>query len=85
MIDTHKSANPAATGFDATNQNTPCESTPQTKRLATVTAQLTLAGHAVHHLERGYLVTRWGMTRVCPDLGALVAFARQVGGRNDPA
>lgn len=70
---------------EATQENTHSEFTPEQKRLANLKAQFALAGHAVHHLERGYLVTRWGMTRVCPDLGALVAFARQVGGRNDPA
>jgi hypothetical protein len=55
------------------------EFTPQDKRMATVIAQLALAGHQVHRLERGWIVTRWGMTKVCSDLGALVAFARQVG------
>lgn len=55
------------------------EFTPNEGRLANIIAQMALAGHAVHELETGYLVSRWGMTRVCPDLAALVGFARQLG------
>jgi hypothetical protein len=53
------------------------------KVTAAVIAQLALAGHAVHHIEDGFLVTRWGITKVCPDLASLVGFARQIGVRHD--
>jgi hypothetical protein len=53
------------------------------KALATLTAQLAIAGHAVHGLDGGgYLVvaTKWaGMCKQVPDLRALAAFARQIG------
>jgi hypothetical protein len=79
MSTTHKSENPAATGFHATNQNTRNEFTPEQKRLANIIAQMALVGHQVHRLEHGFLVTRWGMSRHCPDLGSLAGFARQLG------
>jgi hypothetical protein len=54
--------------------NTPCQ-----KRLATVAAQLVLAGHSVHELDNGgFIVTRWCVTRHCPDFAALVIYARQM-------
>ena len=53
--------------------------TLEEKRLATITARMALAGHAVHKLQDGFLVTRWGMSRHCPDLASLVGFARQLG------
>jgi hypothetical protein len=53
------------------------------KAVATLKAQLAIAGHAVHELATGgYLVvaTRWaGMCRECPDVRSLAAFARQIG------
>jgi hypothetical protein len=53
------------------------------KAAATLTAQLAIAGHAVHTLAGGgFLVvaTKWaGMCRECPDLRALAAFAKQIG------
>jgi hypothetical protein len=80
MSAAHKSENPAATGFHATNQNfSAFEFTPEQKRLATIIAQMVMAGHQVHRLEHGFLVTRWGMSRHCPDLGSLAGFARQLG------
>lgn len=63
----------------AAQQNAHSEFTPDQKRLATIIAKMTLAGHQVHRLEHGFLVTRWGMSRHCPDLGSLAGFARQVG------
>jgi len=60
----------------------PCNdrSIAQDKVLSTLMAALALHGHAVHELaEGGFLVTRWGMTRHCPGLDALQAFARQIG------
>lgn len=80
MIAAHKSKNPAATGFHATNKSTYTnEFTPEQKRLANITAQMALAGHQVHRLESGFLVTRWGMSRHCPDLESIAGFARQIG------
>lgn len=50
------------------------------KRETTLIAQFALAGHAVHSLaDGGYLVTKWGQARHCPDLHALAGFARQIG------
>jgi hypothetical protein len=79
MSAAHKSECPGGTGQNATNQSTHSEFTPEQKRLATITAQMALSGHQVHCLESGYLVSRWGMTKVCPDFASLVGFARQIG------
>ena len=50
------------------------------KREATLVAHFALAGHAVHRLpDGGYLVSRWGQSRHCPDLDALAGFAKQTG------
>lgn len=50
------------------------------KREATLIAHFALAGHAVHRLaDGGFLVTRWGQSRHCPDLHALAGFAKQTG------
>jgi hypothetical protein len=73
-----KSENPAATGLNAI-EITHGDYTPEEKRLATITARMALAGHAVHKLQDGFLVTRWGMAKACPDLASLVGFARQLG------
>lgn len=52
----------------------------QDKVFATLSAALAQHGHQVHTLATGeFLVCRWGMTRVCPSLDALQAFARQIG------
>lgn len=49
------------------------------KRVATLIAQLALAGHAVHRLEGGsFLVCHWGLVRSCPDLAALEDFAKRM-------
>lgn len=53
--------------------------TPDEKQLATIIAQLALAGHVVHRLETGYTVSRWGLSKFCPDFASLLGFARQVG------
>jgi len=53
--------------------------TPDEKQLATIIAKMALAGHEVHRLETGYAVCRWGMSKFCPTLETLMAFARQVG------
>jgi len=49
------------------------------KAATTLIAKFALAGHAVHRLESGFLVCRWGQTRHCPDLDALINFGRVLG------
>jgi hypothetical protein len=46
-------------------------------------ARLALAGgHVLHELPDGsFLVCKWGMSRALPDLRAVAAFLRQIGGR----
>jgi len=78
MIAAHKSENPAATGFNAANKNTRLDSTAE-KSATTLIAKFALAGHAVHRLESGFLVTRWGMSRHCADFAALVNFGCALG------
>ncbi len=73
-----KCESPAATGQSAENKNTRLDFTAE-KSAATLIAKFALAGHAVHRLESGFLVTRWGMSRHCPDLAALVNFGRVLG------
>lgn len=56
------------------------EPAPHEKVLATLSAALALRGHQVHTLASGdFLVCRWGLSRVCPDLTTLRALARQIG------
>lgn len=52
---------------------------PDQQRLTNLICNFEAAGHAVHKLETGFLVSRWGQTRHCPDFPALVGFARQLG------
>ena len=50
------------------------------KALATLKAQFALAGHQVHEGSNDdFIVTRWGMSKHCPDIGALRRFARILG------
>ena len=49
------------------------------KSATTLIAKFALAGHAVHRLESGFLVTRWGMSRHCADFAALVNFGCALG------
>ena len=50
------------------------------KAVATLTAQLALAGHTVHKLQSGgYLVCKWNYSYHAKDFEALQAFARQLG------
>ena len=52
------------------------------KLRATLKASFCLRGYAVHDTaEGGYLVVRWNLAKHCPDLRALVQFAKQVGAR----
>lgn len=50
------------------------------KQVATLTAQLALRGYQVHPVTTGgYFVARWNLTKFCPALADLEAFASQVG------
>lgn len=50
------------------------------KQVATLTAQLALRGYQVHPVTTGgYFVARWNLTKFCPALADLQAFASQVG------
>lgn len=62
----------------AKTQSTIDDFTPD-RHAATIIARLEKAGHTVSRLENGYLASRWGLTLHCPDLAALVGFAKQVG------
>ena len=54
------------------------------KAIATLIAQLALAGHAVHRAQSdGFIVTKWGQTRYCANFAELAAFARQLGVNHD--
>ena len=85
MSAAHKSESPGATGLNAETQkqNTnACILVPATdvrELQANLIARLEIIGHHVHKLERGFLITRWGETKLCPDLVALENFARIVG------
>ena len=78
MIAPHKSESPAATGQCAEKKNTRLDFTAE-KSATTLIAKFALAGHQVHRLESGFLVCRWGQTRHCPDLDALINFGRVLG------
>ena len=55
--------------------------TTEEKTVATITAKFALLGHVVHKLtDGGFMVTRWGMSRYCPDVAALSAFLAVIGG-----
>jgi hypothetical protein len=49
------------------------------KTEATLFAAFALRGFSVYRSEDGYIVCRWGLTKVCPDLRTLTAFAAHVG------
>jgi hypothetical protein len=49
------------------------------KAEATIFAGFALRGFSVYKAADGFLVNRWGLTRHCPDLETLRAFAKQVG------
>jgi len=75
----HKSENPAATGLYATYQNTPADDTLDAQRLTNLICAFRVRGHAVHRLERGFIVSKFGLARHCQDFSELVRFARIVG------
>jgi len=50
------------------------------KTYRTLQAWLAMKGHELNRLDDGrYLVSRWGLTKVLPNLQAVSEFARQVG------
>lgn len=78
----HKSENPAATGFNATQSTNLITITPAETigNAAYLIAKLALAGHSVHRDGNDdFLVSKWGQSRYCKSFDALLAFARQVG------
>lgn len=85
----HKSESPVAAGQVAENKNTESTAivaldadTCNAKLTANWIAALAITGHAVHRLEGGgFLVSRWNLSRHCPDLRTLAEFARMVGAR----
>lgn len=59
---------------------TDATTTPDAKAVATLMAQLAIAGHAVHRAaDGGYLACRHGCVRFCRDLAELEKFAILVG------
>ena len=50
------------------------------KGLARIRAELALRGYAILETSHGYLIGRWGWSRIAPDLRACGAFLRQIGG-----
>ena len=53
---------------------------PAGKALARLKGQLAQAGHQVYDGGNDdFIVTRWGMSRYCPDLAVLRRFARVLG------
>jgi hypothetical protein len=83
MSDPQKAQSPGGAGQSA-NETADTQILGQlleiSKRETTLIAHFALAGHAVHRLpDGGYLVSRWGQSRHCPDLHALANFAKQTG------
>ena len=50
------------------------------KGLARIKAELALRGYGLLETSGGFLILRWGWTKLAPDLSAVGAFLRQVGG-----
>lgn len=51
------------------------------KRIATIAAELALAGFALHRMTCGaYLITRWNLSTYAPNLRAAQAFLDRVKG-----
>lgn len=51
------------------------------ERFKTLRASLALKGYSLSELScDGYLIARWSLTRQAPDLRAVGAFLRQIGG-----
>jgi len=63
----------------AAQENTHVNGNPDQQRLTNLICTFEAAGHAVHKLETGFIVSRWGQTKFCPDFPSLVGFGRQIG------
>jgi len=74
MSAAHKSECPAATGQSANQKENNFN-----QILAVTQAKLELAGFGVHHVDGGWLVCRWGMSKLCADFAELRAFGKKVG------
>ncbi len=80
MMAAHKNQEAWALVPPQTSQeNAHTDVTANQQRLTNLICTFEAAGHAVHKLETGYLISRWGQTRHCPDFHALIGFARQLG------
>lgn len=65
---------------DTSNASDFATDTQHGKALATLIAQLAIAGHAVHISQHGdFLVCKYNWARYCKDFDALQAFARNWG------
>jgi hypothetical protein len=70
-------------GFDTdTHKIDSATGTQHSKAIATLMAELALAGHAVHKLRCGdFLVCKYGYSHYAPDFYALQTFACKLGVR----
>ena len=50
------------------------------KGLARIRAELAKRGYAMLETSDGFLIGRWGWSKIAPDLRAVGAFLRQIGG-----
>ena len=58
-----------------------CEPEQGSKHFSILRASLALKGYSLHELScDGYLIARWNLTHHAPDLRAVGAFLRQIGG-----
>ena len=71
----------AGAARDQENEHYDSASTAAEKHRATLTAELAMRGHSLLELADGsFMVTRWHCCRTLPDLRAVAAFLRQIGG-----
>jgi hypothetical protein len=75
----HKNEWPAGADHCVQNQNSSTNFTPEEKRLSTLIARMELAGHQVHKTPDGFVVVRWGMSRLCTNAAELESFGRILG------
>ncbi len=55
--------------------------TTEEKTFATIAAKYALLGYAARKLaDGGFMVSRWSMSRYCPDVAALSALLAVIGG-----
>lgn len=85
MTAVQKCESPVAAGLIAEQSSTDAQIVADTgtenKVIATLKARAALVGHQVFELaEGGFIITRWGWVRTCPDAAALAAFIAMVEG-----